>query len=285
MFLPIMMFGCAAMPRRGETVARFGPAPPLTCKPAPRFRWLDALDRPYGEAFRKEFLYSDANVRIRFRRRAPVFEGTLRARKLKPNFAYQMKVVGMPPFLWGDTGDVPSNVRIGSVGRWWKPGEQGGNASDVKDGEKDKMEGYFVFGCFVTDGKGRADVSFRADSSYHVLWKTSQRKPSKDDSRPTKHAMVVRPASYGYDRSYFLGELEIYAEHQSDRPANGRVHLPPGDYRCFFLLTEESFHTQDEKNGGDWAAALAKRISFTITPPEKPPAAAVKPGVAFPDVK
>jgi len=285
MFLPIIMLGCATISGRGETVVRLGPAPPLTCKPAPRFRWLDALDRPYSEAFRKKFSYSDANVLIRFWRRAPVFEGTLHARGLKPNFAYQMKVVGMPPFLWGVMGDAPSNVRIGSVGRWWRPGESGGNVNGVNDGEKDKMEGYLVFGCFVTDARGRADVYFRADRSYHVLWKTDQRQPTRDASLPPTHTMPVRQASYGSDRSYLVGELDIYAEHQSDRPSKGHAHLPPGDYCCFFLLTEESFHTKDEINGGDWAAALAKRISFTITPPEKPPARTASPGVAFPDVK
>jgi len=37
-----------------------------------------------------------------------------------------------------------------------------------------KFTGYLVFDYFITDENGDAIVSFETDSSYHVLWKTSQ---------------------------------------------------------------------------------------------------------------
>jgi len=262
--------GCGAPWRSREAVVRLVPAPALTCKPEPKYRWLDCLGQPYSEAFRKSFSYADAEVEVRFARRAPFFQGTLSARKLKPNFAYQVKLVGLPPSLWGSEAHAGSNRALGSVGRWWRPGPEGGNAhffGDEKEADKDKMEGYLVFGYFVTDAEGKAEVSFRADSSFHVLWKTSQWPPREGDSKPTKHKIVAEAGRWGYDRSFPPGEVAIYAEAESGRPPVGQVRLPPGHYRCFFLLTEESFHDYYSDLGGDWAAALAARVEFTIAPP------------------
>ncbi|HPD14562.1 MAG TPA: hypothetical protein PLE19_06420 [Planctomycetota bacterium] len=260
--------GCGA-PRQGsDAVVRLVPAPALTCKPEPKYRWLDCLGQPYSDEFRKSFSYARAQVEVRFPRRAPVFEGTISARRLKPNFAYQVKLVGLPPSQWGRRGHAASNRALGDAGRWWRPGPTGGNAYFL-DEEKDKdgMEGYLVFGYFVTDAEGQAEMSFCADSSFHVLWKVSQWKPGEGDSAPTTHRVIAEAGRPGYDRSFPAGEVALYAEAQTGRPPVGQVRLPPGDYRCFFLLTEESFHDYYNELGGDWAAALAALIEFTILPP------------------
>jgi hypothetical protein len=258
--------------QKGRAV--LGPAPVLTCKPDPQFRWLDALDHPYGESFRQSFSYEDAQVVVTFADAAPTFQGELHARGLKPNFAYQMKLVGMPSFLWPKASDDATNCRLGQLGRWWRPGETGGNVyvyeSDpvAEQPDRQKMEGYLVFGYFVTDANGNADVSFRLDRSLHVLWKTSQWPPAQGDTKPTQHPILAEAETYGYDESFPPGELKIYAEHERGRPPVGEVDLPPGRYRCFFLLTEESFHAWEGEDGGEWAAALAAPIEFTITEDE-----------------
>ena len=263
--------GCQAPQAPKDPVVRLVPAPALTCKPEPRYRWLDALGQPYSQAFRKSFSYENAEVDVRFDHTAPVFEGTIQARKLKPNFAYQIKLVGMPPTLWGEEGDADANRRIGEVGRWWVPGKDGHNAYFF-DNEEDKgrMEGYLVLGYFVTDAEGQADVAFRADSSFHVLWKTDQWPPSEGDAPPTHHEVVAQAGSYGYDRTFDTASFGLYAEQQYGRPPIGKAFLSAGPYTCFFLLTEESFHDYYNDDGGDWAAALAQRIEFVIADPPKP---------------
>jgi len=261
--------GCRAGTPDGRAVVRLGPAPVLTSKPEQVYRWLDGLDHPYSADFRRDFSYARAEVVLRFERVAPTFRGTLTARKLKPNFAYQMKLVGMPPILWGEKAEPASNWRLGQVGRWWRPGKEASNAYFIDpEKEKDSLEAYLVFGYFVTDAEGNADVAFTLDSSYHVLWKVSQWPPAKDDTKPTRHAVVAEAGRIGYDKSFPQGEFELYAEAQYGRPPNGTVQLLPGPYRCFFLLTEESFHAWGNPEGGDWAAALAAEIQFTIALPE-----------------
>ncbi len=264
----LVVGGCGA-PREkaGEAVVRLVPAPALTCKPEPRYRWRDCLGQPYSEAFRTSFSYKAAEVELRFKRSAPLFEGTLSARKLKPNFAYQIKLVGLPPSLWGKKGHAAANRAIGEAGRWWIPGKDGRNAyffGDEKDADKDSMEGYILFGYFVTDARGEARAAFRLDSSYHVLWKTSQWPPGQGDSAPTEHEVVAEAGGVGYGESFPPAKFLLYAEAERGRPPIGQVRLPPGDYRCFFLLTEESFHDYTNPDGGDWAAALAALIEFTI---------------------
>jgi len=263
--LVLLVGGCGLPRERGEALVRLVPAPALTCRPEAKYRWLDCLGQPYSQAFRRTFSYKNAEATIGFNRRAPLFGGTLRARKLKPNFAYQIKLVGLPPAEWGRKGHAASNRAIGELGRWWLPGKEGRNAYFF-DGEKDKegMEGYLVFGYFVTDANGEASVPFCLNSSYHVLWKVSQWAPAKDDSPPTQHKVVAEAGRYGYDRDFPPGEFALYAESQTGRPPIGQARLPAGDYRCFFLLTEESFHDYTSPDGGDWAAALAALIEFTI---------------------
>ena len=111
-----------------EVVVVLGPAPALTCKPKPRYRWRDALGHPYGARFRQTFSYAKAHVELRYARRAPVFRGRLVARGLKPNFAYQIKLGGKPTAIFGEDGDDWANEQLGLAGRWWA--EQFDAASD-----------------------------------------------------------------------------------------------------------------------------------------------------------
>ena len=255
---------------KGEAAVKLRPAPALTAKPDQDWRWRDANDNPYSEGFRANFTYEGADVEVRFPKAAETFECSVRARKLKPNFAYQVKLVGTPPSVWGEKGDAVANRRLGEAGRWWRRGDEGGNAYVFSDTDKGEMEAYLLFGYFVTDTSGSADADLRLDSSYHVLWKTSQWPAAKDDGAPTTHKIAARAGSYGYDQDFPHGEIELYAEAQYGRPAKGTVRLPAGKYKCFLLLTEESFHSWGGGDGGDWAAALAAPIEFTIVAPDRP---------------
>lgn len=265
--------GADPPPRPGEAAVKLAPAPALTAKPEQVWRWRDAADNAYSEGFQANFTYEGAQVEVRFPKQAGAFQCTIRARKLKPHFAYQVKLVGMPPSVWPGKGDVATNRRLGEVGRWWRRGAEGGNAYVWDDDDKDELEAYLLFGYFVTDADGRADAELRLDSSYHVLWKTSQWPAAKVDSTPTKHTIAVKAGSYGYDQGFPPATVELYAEAQYGRPPKGTVRLPAGDYKCFLLLTEESFHAWGG-DGGDWAAALAAPIEFTILPADAatPPA-------------
>lgn len=129
--------------------------------------------------------------------------GSLSAAGLKPNFTYHIK-------LDGDSG-TPANELIGLAGRWWQEEWNGsawangqnlnntGDGSspnpndllyferrDVEDsssptGLRYRFTGYLVFGYVVTDSEGSVQRSFAANSSYHVLWKTTQRPHTGDD--------------------------------------------------------------------------------------------------------
>ncbi|NQT87493.1 hypothetical protein HQ560_12060 [bacterium] len=262
--LPFVSAGCQPAPPDPIRRVKLGPAPVLTSKPTPTFRWLDAVDQPYSAAFRETFSYAKSDVVVSHQTTAPVFTGAIEARGLKPNFAYQLKLVGMPAFLWPEKGDDASNRRIGELGRWWKPGKDGGNAYAYEQNDKSKMEGYLLFGYFVTDAEGSADVPLRTDSSFHVLWRTSQWPKGDTDSTPTRHTVVAKAGALGYDQDFAEAEFHLYAEQQYDRPPMGEALLAAGDYKCFLLLTEESFHAWEEEPGGDWAAAMAAIVEFTI---------------------
>ena len=68
-----------------------------------------------------------------FERSGPFLEGFLDASGLKPNFAHQVKLVGMPSAEFGAAGDDLANERIGYAGRWYKVGV--GNATDAQTGQ------------------------------------------------------------------------------------------------------------------------------------------------------
>ncbi len=195
--------------------------------------------------------YTTADVRIVYKTTAETFTGTLYASGLKPNFAYQMKIVGDPQLsTW-------ASQQLGQFGRWWVDGV--GNVSNWQLNAR----GYFIFDFFITDENGDAQKQFRLLRSYHVLWRTTQRPRRANDSQPVTHHMVG--GSWGYSGPIPSGTVTIYAE--IEHPVT--IALPPGDYRALFVLQEESFHNGMSQgttysDGGYWQSAMGTEVSFRV---------------------
>jgi len=160
------------------------------------YRWVDVADQEYSASYRDSYSYDQAQVSIDYAPTGDTFAGSLSAANLKPNFAYQVKLAAEP--------GTYTNERIGLAGRWWQEewngadwvnghnlNDKGEGTSpnpnddvyyankDIPDptsptGLKYRYTGYLVFDYFITDEDGNAELSFEADSSYHVLWKTTQ---------------------------------------------------------------------------------------------------------------
>ncbi len=223
--------------------------------------------------------YTPAQVTVSFKRTGSFFEGSLDAWGLKPNFAYQMKLVGMPTAEFGAAGDDLSNERIGFAGRWYRTGV--GNATDAEvqachadPGCQEVYEGYLIFDFFITDELGRATHAFAADDSFHVLWRdcpaghpmTGCQSP---DGRPAVYQDVSALAStgYGYDEDHTTWRMGVFGEVERTAPQS---YLPQGEYRGRFILTEESFH-ESGSPGGYWASVVGEAgIHFWIDLPAGP---------------
>ena len=83
-----------------------------TTSPAGQYRWMDVADNIYAESYRNSYNYTQADVNIYYTTGANMLYGALSASNQKPNFAYQVKLVGTP----GTT----SNELVGLTGRWWQ---------------------------------------------------------------------------------------------------------------------------------------------------------------------
>ena len=253
--------------------------------PSGQWRGRDVADNLYAETFRDAYTYADASVSVKIEADAPTLRGTLTASGLKPNFAYQLKLVGIP--------GTPSNERIGLAGRWWREEWRDGdwtagrNLNDKGDGaspspndqtyfkERDeplassptgkryRFTGYLLFDFFITDENGYATLDFDADSSYHVLWKTSQRGQGERDGAQKNATVTATPRHKAYGRDQPAQTVSVYGEWER-LPAGG-VRLAPGAYAGRLLLTEESFHQSGGLFAGNWAAAMAADVAFTIT--------------------
>jgi hypothetical protein len=250
-------------------------------KPVDRsaLRWRDVAEGLYSRAFRRSFSYADpsvSSVAVQWPGQAPLFRGTLTATRVKPNFAYQIKLVGRTNIT---TADAPAPTagpqewaswQLGHAGRWWCVTD-GWNVSDA-DLASHLAQGHYVIGYllldfFITDLEGAAVKSFRLNSTYHVLWRTDQRVPQPNDSR-LKSCDLIRGA-WGYDFSHPRrgGHVEVYAEWEPDRPLPGQVRLPDGRYPVLFNITEESFHDNlgnSVPHGGFWAQVLEGPMNFRI---------------------
>ena len=251
------------------------------------YRARDIANNDYGARFYTrvgdpDYAASDygrAKVAVSFERTGAFFEGTLDAGGLKPNFAYQVKLVGMPTAEFGAAGDDVSNDRIGFAGRWYRVGVGNATDAEVRACRADPQcheiyEGYLVFDFFNTDRYGKATHSFAADDSFHVLWRecppgrpmTGCQAP---DGRPTVYQDVVALAStgYGYDLDYTTWRIGVFGEVERTAPQS---YLPAGEYRGRFVLTEESFH-ESGVPGGYWASAIGEAgIHFWIDQPAGP---------------
>ena len=83
-----------------------------TTIPPGNFRWLDVANQPFSQFFRENYDYTQADVEVTYEIVGDSFQGTLTATNLKPNFAYQLKLSGIP--------GTAANERIGLAGRWWQ---------------------------------------------------------------------------------------------------------------------------------------------------------------------
>jgi hypothetical protein len=253
------------------------PAIDVTTWPDAPFRWKDIAGNLFATAYQDTYLYDHASVVIAFDScQDSVFAGSLSGINLKPNFAYQVKLVGKPEGVWGLDGDDATNERIGYAGRWWRSTPDPGNSTDQdyeahKDDPDYVYEGYLLFDFFLTDSLGSADAGFATRSSYHVLWWEHQRARGSCDSPIRWSSVVGHAADPAYDENVGPLDVGVYAE--IERLCEGETKLGAGSYNCRFVLTEESFH-QSGEGDGYWASVLkCDTLAFELGGP-----AGVEPG-------
>ena len=117
---------------------------------------------------------------------------------------------------------------------------------------------------FITDENGNAVLNFETKSSYHVMWKTSQRSATLSDGPVKSRSFDADPSlSPAYDTDYPPRTINIFGEWE--RLPVGGVHLQVGDYLAQIILTEESFHgSGGPPYAGNWAAAIGAQIDFSL---------------------
>ncbi len=233
-------------------------------------RFIDVGGRAYSRDFIKDFSYHGNGsfaapvVTLSWLKRAETFVGELDAVHLKPNFVYQVKLIG-------EQEDFTAFERIGYLGRWGLPGDDT-NVSDrqyARYPDKQRAESYLLFDFFVTDEHGAATKTLYADSSLHVLFHADrQRPPRRRDSAPLT-VSTRDPGGGVYANPYAVFDDEtVFAETESGsasgnrRPPMGKAFLPPGIYRAQLALTEESFHWYGD--GGQWATVLSVPVVFEV---------------------
>jgi uncharacterized repeat protein (TIGR01451 family) len=222
-------------------------------------RWRDVASFPYSTSFPTEFSYDvTPAVTAAFESPAPRLIITLQGTSLKPNFAYQLKLEGLPKV------DGTANQILGSLGRRYR------------------NLGYLILGYFVTDRSGNitkcvtsqqweddpdrpGPTAMLVDSSYHVLWRPDDRPPEPEDGPVINHT-VIR-TSYGYDTAETGPTVGVYGEWEPTRDLPGDLVLPDGDYTCLLRLSEETFHELEpgwSSMWDGWKSVLDAQISFTI---------------------
>ena len=243
----------------------------------------------------------------------PYFVGHIKARGLKPNFAYQIKLVGKPQRGsrgFGTLGDDVGNERLGYAGRWWCDSYHSTQTNfddshyenfykKATPGTEHNIYGYIYTGMFVTDRLGNASLDFTGSSSYHVTWASWQSgiKDVEDHKSPFSvqgGLIKSNPTTYyGYGSAAPLTSARLYYEYEGFGRPRDNVQLAPGTYNCRLLLTEESFHSSATSSGGYWKSVLtsedfsynsanqpspdtnmANDIVFTVAAPSAPAAPA-----------
>jgi len=215
-------------------------------------RWRDIAENNYTEAYRNAFKYSQPKVTVTYGLLDSSFAGTFNATGFKPNFAYQLKLMGKP------TEDPVSDQHLRDIGRSY-------------DIALNQSVGYVIFDYVVTDRNGSAYKEFSLANSYHVLWKVSQRTPQENDSTLTWPRVEGSPSDPPHAYATPVDpttDVGIYAEWEKTHPSNvpGNVKLPFGTYNVKFIITEESFHSQRETDpiGGYWSTVMGCDVNFTI---------------------
>jgi hypothetical protein len=251
--------------------------------PTGDYRWMDVANQAYSAPYQNSYNYTTATVEVDYIEIGRTLKGTLNATNLKPNFAYQIKLSGYPGTI--------SNENIGFAGRWWQEEWNGSawingqnlnnkgngsspnpndityfaryNVTDITSptGLNYKYTGYLVFDYFLTDENGSAILNFEANSSHHVLWKTSQRTPDSNDGVLKTATFDPNITSHEYDFDYGEQTVSIFGEWE--RLPMGGVFLDDYNYTVEIILTEESFHGTAPLTG-TWAAAMGAEIQFFI---------------------
>jgi len=258
--------------------------------PTGNYRWMDVADQLYAGTYQNSYNYTQASVQVNYYTGGASFHGSMTAANLKPHFAYQLKLVGIP--------ESAANERIGLAGRWWQEewnGSEWANGTnlnnkgdgsfpnpnddvylsrrDIPDptsptGKHYRYTGYLVFGYFITDAAGSAVLNFEANSSFHVLWKTTQRTRTTEDG-PLKETAFEGgnpdPVD-AYDVLYSEKDISIFGEWE--RLPVGAVFLSPGQYEAQLVLTEESFHGSGP--AGSWAGAVSGVVTFQLVDQDIP---------------
>ncbi len=157
-------------------------------------RWRDTATTPYDVDPIGSYDYATATVQLEYSESGPALTCVLTGSGLKPNFTYQVKLNGKPSYSWGAAGDDDANERLGFAGRWRLSQVKKSTGSVVGGWNSDDdeyllwksrsfeddtyryvFEGYLLFDYVVTDAAGDASQTLSVDSSFHVLWKVSQR--------------------------------------------------------------------------------------------------------------
>ena len=87
-----------------------------TTSPAGDYRWLDVADQEYAAGYRGSYNYDQATVTVDYSVSGrDTLQGTLTSSNLKPNFAYQLKMVGTPGVA-GNELDAQSDHRSNRPG-------------------------------------------------------------------------------------------------------------------------------------------------------------------------
>ena len=255
--------------------------------PTGTYRWLDVANQQYSVNYRNNYNYTQAIVSVTYNTQGNKLIGTLQAINLKPNFAYQLKLVGTPGTI---ANKNITNEKIGLAGRWWQEEWNGtawtngqnlntkGNGSSPNPndqvyysrcnitnatsptGLKYKFIGYLLFDYFITDEHGDATVLFETGSCHHVLWKTTQRSHTTNDGPLKTTTFTANTSSPAYDVNYSEQTITLFGEWE--RLPMGNVNLSAGEYVTQLILTEESFHGDGGQYAGNWAGAMGATIQF-----------------------
>jgi len=238
------------------------------------YRFKDVGGQAFSQNLIDTFNYPASNVSISFDTPGVNhLAGLITATGLKPNFAYQIKLIGNPSKnATSDAdraaADDATNEKLGSMGRWWRIAPNAGNTNDAdynqnKDNPASIYEGYLVIGFFVTDASGNANVRFEGKNSFHVLWRTDQRAPAPNDGPILPVNVAATTGNAAYDIFAIERNYSLYGEWEPTRALPNALIMPNGRYRCRLMLTEESFHDFGAL-AGNWSAALAAPIDFDI---------------------
>ena len=220
----------------------------LTAYTTGQFRWKDVAGNIYADDYQASFSYTQSTVTVTYSTNATILTGTMVATNLKPNFAYQFKLSGLPEV------DTNANENLGLSGRWWKQDwdetdwSAGWNLNDKGDGSfpnpndtwyidhwddvntnsptgrQYRITGYRPLDYFLTDSNGCATLSFATVNTYHVLYGSWQGSPDVNDGPMKTHSFDPDPAfQAAYDTNYPASSAGVFGEWE--RLPRGRIYM------------------------------------------------------------